>query len=762
MDDVEGRHGAVIGRTVAQSTAWFPERSRPVGAPNVVIVVLDDTGFAQLEPFGSDVETPTISRLAAEGLRYNRFHVTALCSPTRAALLTGRNHHSVGMGFLCDLPTGFPGYTARMPRSAATLARVLRDGGYSTLAVGKWHLTPRNDRTASGPFDTWPLGAGFERHYGFLHGDANHWTPTLVSDNHYVEPPARPEDGYHLSEDLVDSGLRMVRDQHNATPDKPFFLYFAAGAMHAPHHVERQWADRYSGRFDDGWERWRDRAFQRQLAMGVVPPDTRLPERPSWVQAWEDLPGDERRLYSRFQEVFAGFLSHFDAQLGRLVDGLEQLGVLDDTILVVLSDNGASAEGGRVGSVNEHRFGFGVRDELADNLAQLDDLGGWRTYNHYPWGWAWAGNAPYRLWKRYSWLGGSRTPLIVRYPREIADPGSVRSQFCHAIDLYPTLLDVCGVEPPEVVDGVAQQRIDGVSIRSTFADAGAPEVRTTQYFEMMGSRSIYHDGWKATTDHVSEGVLDEELLEGSRDLDHPVWHLFDLSTDFAEATDVAAEHPERLEELVAAWEAEAEANQVFPMASGLIERAFSMEPPLWPTPAHLTLTPGAGAVADEVVPTLGWGCVVEAHVEVPEGGGEGVLCAMGDWSNGWALVVLGGRPAFLLNDVGRGSSIVAADILPAGAHRVGFRLVSDGAGGGVGAVLVDGSPVAAQDMPRGMGASGLQIGGGGLRLGHDAGFPVSDDYWPPFPWTGVLHQVTFDGDAPAVSQPELEAALRRE
>ncbi|HQV59094.1 MAG TPA: sulfatase-like hydrolase/transferase, partial [Ilumatobacteraceae bacterium] len=345
----------------------------------------------------------TIDRLAAEGLRYNRFHVTALCSPSRASLLTGRNHHAVGMGFLVDMPTGFPGYTCRLPRTAAALPRIMTDAGYSTMAVGKWHLTPRNDRSASGPFTTWPLGVGFERFYGFLHGDANHWTPTLMSDNHAIPAPARPEDGYHLTEDLIDQSLRMIVDQHHATPDKPFMLYLAPGAMHAPHHVANEWIERYRGAFDQGWERWRDEVFARQLDNGVVPEGTTLSARPPWIDDWDALPAEQRRLFARFQEVFAGFMSHFDDQLGRLINGLEQLGVLDNTIVMLTSDNGASAEGGRIGSINEHRFGYGYPDLLADNLAAIDELGGFRSYNHYPWGWAWAGNSPFRLWKRYSW-----------------------------------------------------------------------------------------------------------------------------------------------------------------------------------------------------------------------------------------------------------------------------------------------------------------------------------------------------------------------
>ncbi len=763
-DDRNG-HRAVIGRTVADSTPWFPDRPKPQGAPNVVVVLLDDVGFAQLGPFGSDVATPAMDRLAAEGLRYNRFHVTAICSPTRASVLTGRNHHAVGMGWLTDIPLGFPGYSARIPRSAAPLPRVLKDAGYNTMAVGKWHLNPRNDRSAAGPFDTWPLGFGFERYYGFLHGDANHWTPTLVSDNHYIEAPRRPEEGYHLSEDLADQALRMVVDQKHAAPGKPFFLYFASGAMHAPHHVAPEWTEPYRGRFDAGWEQWRDEAFARQLASGVVPEGTTLPDRPPWIEPWSDLSADERRLYSRFQEVFAGFLTHFDAQLGRLLDGLERLGTLDDTIVILASDNGASAEGGRIGSLNEHRFGYGFTDLFEENLAAIDDLGGFKTYNHYPWGWAWAGNAPFRLWKRYTWLGGSRTPLIIRYPREITQGGSVRTQFCHAVDLFPTILDACGVDTPDEVDGVPQQRVDGTSLRSTFTDGDAEEVRTTQYFEMMGSRSIYHRGWKAVTDHVSEGVIDEALfLEGSRDLENPNWSLFHLAEDFSEAHDLAADEPEKLAELEALWWEQAEANHVLPLSSGMQERIMMMEPPVWPVPRRLEILPGFGPIADEVVPSLGGGGLLVAEVDAPEGGGEGVLAAMGDWSNGWALVVLAGRPTFLLNVVSTPFQVAATDPLTAGPHVVGFQFLPDGTGGGTGTVSVDGAEVATGELPSGVGMSGGQIGGGGLRVGHDAGFPVSEDYQPPFPWTGTLHRVVFGADPRTVDQQliDLEDALRRE
>jgi arylsulfatase A-like enzyme len=745
-----------VGRTARDSTPSFQGRPRPAGAPNVLVVLLDDIGFAQLGCFGGEVQTPTIDRLAADGLRYNRFHVTALCSPSRASLLTGRNHHAVGMGFLCDLPTGFPGYTSRIPRSASSVARLLRDAGYSTMAVGKWHLTPRTDRTAAGPFETWPLGLGFERFYGFLHSEANQWTPTLVVDNHFVEPPHRPEEGYHLTEDLIDTSLRMIHDQQHAAPGKPFFMYLAPGVAHAPHQVPTEWSDAYSGCFDHGWEQSREQTFARQVEAGVVPNGTVLPPRPPWIPAWDDLPADQRRLYARFQEVFAGFVTHFDHHLGRLCTGLESLGLLDDTMVIVASDNGASAEGGVVGSANEHRFSFGLPENMADNMARIRDLGGWRSYNHYPWGWAWAGNTPFRLWKRYTWLGGTRTPLVIRFPREIADPGAVRGQFLHIIDLMPTVLDVCGVEPPSVVDGIDQQPIDGVSARRTLADGSSPALRTTQYFEMLGSRAIYHDGWKATTDHVAELVPDEQMLEGSRDFDDDRWSLFRLSDDFSEANDRAAERPDLVTQLTALWEEEAARNDVLPLIDNLEDRRAAAEPALWPPPSHVVFRPGASAIADEAVPLLGQGSLVVADVEVPASESEGVLCAMGDWSNGWALVVLDHRPTFLLNVASDPFRIDGASQLSPGRHRIGFRFTPNSTGGGTGALLVDDCVAGVVTLPDGMRATGLQIGGGGLRLGHDTGFPVSDDYTPPFPWNGVLHAVTFDADAPS---PEFRAVL---
>jgi arylsulfatase A-like enzyme len=733
----------------------------PLNAPNVVMIVLDDLGFAQLGCYGSDIATPAIDRLAAGGLRYNRFHVTALCSPTRAALLTGRNPHAVGMGFLADIPTSFPGYTARIPRSAATLPRLLRDAGWSTLAVGKWHLVPRGERTSAGPFDRWPLGLGFERYYGFLRGDANHWAPELVRDNSYVEPPAGPDAGYHLTEDLADEAIRMVVSQQESAPGKPFFLYFATGAMHAPHHVERSWADAYRGRFDAGWDHWRDEAFARQVATGVVPAGTTLTGRPPWIPAWDDLTAGERRLYTRMHEVYAGFLTHTDAQVGRLVDSLAQLGALDNTLILVLSDNGASAEGGVSGTRNEHRFTHRVRDDLADNLGRLGDWGGTDGYPHYAWGWAWAGNTPLRLWKRYTWLGGTRVPLIAHWPRGITQPGGIRGQFGHAIDVLPTVLEACGLPVPGSPDGSGPTGVHGASMMRSFNDPEAPDPRTTQYFELLGSRSIVADGWKATTDHVSAGVMDEELLlTGSRDFDADRWSLFRLDEDFSEAHDLADQHPDVVANLERQWFAEAGRYDVLPLVDSLLQRAGTIVPPDYPPGRSIALYPGGGPVSDEALPLLFGGGAIIAEVDVPDGQVSGVLFAMGDRNGGLAAYVVDGTLNVAVAAPGGTINVAAGRRLPPGRHEIGCVLRPIPGGVDVEAV-VDELVVAAASGEYALPIT-WQHGGTSLTLGYDRGLPVCDGYVPPFPWTGTLHKVRVDAGrrpppAPDVARTALQA-----
>jgi arylsulfatase A-like enzyme len=752
-----------IGFTPAESTPRFPHDPKPpAGAPNILAIVLDDTGFAHLGSFGSDIDTPHLDRLAGNGARFNRFHVTSLCSPTRAAFFTGRNHHAVGMGFLADIPLAYPGYTSRLPKSAVALPRLLRDAGYSTLAVGKWHLTPRWQRSAAGPFDTWPLGIGFERHYGFLQGDANHWAPNLVCDNHYIEAPRRPEEGYHLSEDLADQAIRMVRDQQQGAPGKPFFMYFALGAMHSPHHVAREWVEPYHGKFDGGWDAWRRDTFARQLEAGIVPPGTVLTERPEWVQGWDALSADERRMHARQQEVFAGFLTHTDAQIGRVLDSLATLGVLHNTLVMVFSDNGASAEGGKEGTVNEHRFTAHVRDSVTENLASYDDWGGFSTYNHYSWAWAWAGNTPHKLWKRYTWLGGTRTPLIVHWPGRVAAPGTIRSQFVHVIDLMPTVLDAIGIAPPDEIDGVRQQVVDGASLRPILDDPASSEVHETQYFEMLGSRSIYHDGWKATTDHISTGVLDEEELAiGSRTFADDRWELFNLDEDFSEAVDRSGDEPDRLRQLTELWSSEADRNQVLPISDGMLDRFGGMIPPTWPAGSSRTFLPGAGPVHDESVPMLWGGFQLTADFESIGAATDGVICALGDWFGGYALYVVDGVANFTFARAADTLHLNGAVALEPGRRSVvvTYRFGGDGEPGQM-ELLVDGAPV--DDLAvHGMLPLALQHGGAGLRIGFDSGFPVSRRYTPPARFSGEVHSVTIETPGAAIvsSADEVRTAL---
>lgn len=750
--------------TMNEATPVPPHDPKPpAGAPNVVVIVLDDTGYAHLGAFGSDIGTPHMDALAAGGAPFNRFHVTSLCSPTRAAFFTGRNHHAVGMGFLADIPLGFPGYHARLPKSAAALPRLLRDAGYSTLAVGKWHLTPRWQRSAAGPFECWPLGVGFERYYGFLQGDTNQWTPNLVCDNHYVEPPRQPEEGYHLSEDLADQAIRMVQDQQQAAPGKPFFLYFALGAMHAPHQVTQEWIDPYRGLFDKGWDAWRAEVFDRQLERGVVPEGTVATPRPDWVQGWDDLSADERRLYARQQEVFAGFLTHTDAQIGRVLSSLERLGLMDNTLVMVFSDNGASAEGGIKGTFNEHRFTDRVHESLDLNLEHYDDWGGFTSYSHYSWAWAWAGNTPHKLWKRYTWLGGTRTPLIVHWVGRVAQPGAVRGQFAHAIDLMPTIMAAASLEIPEQVDGVAQQPVDGVNLLSVLDDPAAPEIHHTQYFEMMGSRSVYHQGWKATTNHISWGVVDEEeLATGSREFGQDRWELFDLTADFSEAVDRADEEPERLESLVDLWTSEAERNSVLPISDQLADRFAGFVPPAWPAGQVQRYRPGGGAIADESLPLLWGGFRMTADVDTGPDAAEGVVFALGDWFGGWALYLVGGRAHFTFARASAALELASPSPVPPGRHALAvFYAPGQGDGPGRMVLLVDDQEV--DEIPvEGHLPLALQHGGAGLRLGRDSGFPVSARYITPAPFSGTVHQLLVE--APGALHPdaadEVRAALR--
>ncbi len=742
---------------VADSTPSFVDYPTPAeGAPNVVMVVLDDVGFAQLGCFGATIETPHIDRVATQGLRYNRFHVTSVCSSTRAALHTGRNHHAVGMGVTEEAALGFPGYTGRIPSSAAMLARVLRDGGYNTMSVGKWHMTPKTDYSAAGPFGSWPLGMGFERFYGFLGAETSQWAPELVRDNTHVDAPRTPEEGYHLTEDLVDEAIRMIQDQQQAEARKPFFLHLAPGAAHAPHQVPPEWIEPYVGAFDDGWEAWRERVFERQVAAGIVPADTVLTERPSWVPEWSSLPAEQRRLFARYMEVFAGFMTHTDHHLGRLFDYLDDRGIADDTMVLVLSDNGASAEGGVTGTLNEAGTWLGMGEGVEAAVERSADIGGHDAYNHYPFGWAWAGNTPLRLWKRYAWLGGVRTPLILSWGGRVRTPGGVREQFAHAVDIYSTVLDAAGIAAPESVDGVTQQPVDGASLLPSIDDPAAAEHRRLQYFEMMGSRGVYHDGWKAVTDHVANQFGEREVLPGSYDFATDRWSLFRLTDDFSEAVDLADQHPDVVRRLEELWWAEAGRNQVLPLFE-FPDSMAHMHPGAYPQPARARYTPGGGPIHDSQLPATIGGFEMRARVVVPDGGAEGILTALGDRHGGWAWYLLEGRPVATVAMFEGPVRLAGTAPLDPGPHDLALRYLP-GAEPRV-ELVVDGAEVDSAPLPGLFFFPNLSTAATGLLVGRDRGLSIGPDYAPPFAFTGELVEVELISGRPE-ALPDADTVLR--
>jgi arylsulfatase A-like enzyme len=719
---------------------WPPEPRPPAGAPNVLLVVLDDVGFAQLGCYGSDIATPHLDRLAAGGLRFANFHTTALCSPTRACVLSGRNHHRVGMGRIIDLAMGFPGYDARMPPSCALLPAMLTPHGYAAWAVGKWHLTPEDESHMAARRDRWPLGRGFERWYGFFPGETHQFVPALVHDSHDVEPPAGIDDGYHLTTDLVDHAACYVEDLRNVDVDKPWFLYLATGACHSPHQAPRQWIERYRGHFDRGWDAWRVDALARQKAEGLLPAHAELSPRPEWVPAWEDLTTTERRVYARYMEAFAGFLAHTDHELGRLFDQLGTMGEMENTITVVLSDNGASSEGGPVGSLNDVRA-WNMLPRTVDEAAErLDEIGGPRVHNNYPWGWTVAGNTPFRRWKRETHEGGVADPLIVHWPRGIAARGEVRRQYVHAIDVLPTLLDVIGVPAPATLGGVAQQPLDGASFAATFADPAAPEHRTTQYYEMFGCRALYHEGWKAVTYH--------EIQSDEPGLERAPWELYDLRADPSECHDLADREPERLAGLVRMWWTEAERNQVLPLDNRPFSELVFGRPPSVAPRARYTYWPGRSPVPEQVaVNVRGRPHTLSAHVTVEPGDGplEGVLAVQGSVLGGWSFHLLGGgRLCYVHNLAGWRLDRVEAAIgpLPAGDHVLAFRFAPARLD-----LLVDGAIVGTGEIRR-TAWSRLSLTGAGLTAGWAPDLsPADGDYRGRFPFTGTLHRVEVEIEA---------------
>lgn len=739
--------------STAFDTHLVPYPAAPKDAPNIVVIVMDDVGFGQLGCFGSPLSTPHIDALAAGGLRFNRFHVTSICSSTRAALLTGRNHHAVGVGATQETSFALAGYNGRLPRSAATLARILRGNGYNTFAVGKWHLTPQAEYSAAGPFDRWPLGLGFERYYGFLGAETNHWHPELVRDNSPIRPPERTSVGepYHLTEDLVDQAISMITSQKQAAPDKPFLLWFATGAAHAPHHVGPTWIEAYRGRFDAGWEELRNATFARQREMGIVPAGTDLTPRPDWVPEWSTLSDGERRLYARYMEVFAGFLTHTDAQIGRLLATLDGLDIAENTLVMLMSDNGTSSEGGPTGTLNEAASWLGDFPSLDEALERIDEIGGPLHTNHYPWGWAWAGNSPFQLWKRYSWLGGVRAPLIVRHPRALTEHGAVRQHFMHAVDIAPSILGMLGLAMPTDVDGFSQQRVDGVDGHQAFLDGSAPEFRTTQYFEMHGSRSIYHQGWKATTNFVSPLFDERSHISGSHGYDQDRWTLVHLDQDFSECHDLAASEPDRLRRMEELWEAEAHANNVFPLFDPT--RNYPAHPGEFPLPRRATYRPANEPIAASRIPSMFAGFSVSARLIDGEES-SGVIAALGDHQGGWVLRMDRGRAIFEAIQGHHHVRLEAPAALAPGERRVEVRKSADHV-----SLVVDEEPCATGSFSGLFLFPGVTTAAGGLWIGRHPGLEVGPGYRAPAVFDGTLHDVTIVNGTPD-SSLSLAATMR--
>jgi arylsulfatase len=718
-----------IGRTHRESAPWYePARRARPDSPNVIYVVLDDVGYADLGCYGSEIETPVMDSLAASGLRYANFHTTTLCSPTRACLLTGRNHHSVGMRYLANVDMGWPNGRGAISPKAATVAEMLKTAGYATFAVGKWHVAPTEESSAAGPFDQWPLARGFDRFYGFMNGSTDQFYPELVEDNHRIRPPRTPEEGYHLSADLADQAIDMLSNQTSLTPDTPFFLYLCFGAGHFPHQAPPEMLAKYRGRYDEGWDVVRTRRLARQKAMGLVPADVVLPPPNPGVARWDDVDADQKLVATRLQESYAAFLDYTDSQLGRVLDFLRAAGRLDDTLIVLISDNGASIDCGPDGTVNVLRWFNGLPDTTAVNLAELDNIGGPASNQNYPWGWAQASNTPLKLYKSYTHGGGVRDPLIISWPRRIRDGGTIRHQFHHVTDLTPTVLDLAGVAAPEVHRGIPQIPIEGVSLAYTFDAPTAPTRKASQYFEMYGHRGIWHDGWKAVTNHARGGDFEAER-----------WELYHLDDDFNELNDLAAVHPEKLQEMKERWWSEAGRYGVLPLDDRDVLFKAKPKPTAIRAGRRFTFHPGIAAIPAEAAP-MTQDVSHRIEVDLVRGPGEdGILVAFGNIHGGYALFVQDDRLVYAYNYCGALTHLVAPEPLPAGAATVGFDFVKTGTRCGVGRLLVDGSEVARLDFAATLNRLSLAP----LEIGRSGLPPVSPRYRGDFPFAGRLNQVRF-------------------
>jgi arylsulfatase A-like enzyme len=733
-----------IGKTYKESeAAWQNPPAAPEGAPNVIIILLDDVGFGQVSTFGGLIPTPNLDKLASQGLKYNRFHTTAICGPTRAALLTGRNHHEAGNGFLMEWATGFPNYSTMIPKSTATAGEVLRDNGYATWWFGKNHNTPDWETTVAGPFDRWPTGMGFDYFYGFNAGETHQYYPVLFENTIAVEPSKSPEEGYHFMTDMTDKAIARMKSGKSIAPGKPFFMYFAPGAMHAPHHVTAEWREKFKGKFDMGWEKCRETIYKNQLAKGVIPQGTKLTPRPDWVPEWETIEAEKKKLYAALMENFAGYFAFTDHEVGRLLDAVKELPDADNTLIIyIVGDNGASAEGGPDGTLNEIKNLNGIPTDIKDTLAKLDKLGGPETEPHYPIGWAWAGNTPFQWTKQVaSHLGGSRNPMVVSWPAKIKHDDNPRDAFLHVVDVLPTILEAAKVPMPDTVNGIEQKPLSGKSFLASFTDPKF-KGRAEQYFEILSNRSIYVDGWKANAQHTRPWRQD--LAPGNWENDK--WELYNLDKDFSEADDLAQKMPDKLKELTARFDAAAQKHEVYPLDDRGAARLAIPKPSVpgtLPGAKTFTFYPGATRIAENAAPPMknrSW--TLTARVQSEGEKTEGVILGFGGVAAGLTLYLDKGVPVFDYNVFEKHTVVKGKAPIAAGEAtvEVDFNYQGEKVGGpAVVTLKVDGKSVAEAKMAATVaGRFGIDTFG----IGEDSGQPVTDAYKSPFKFNGEIEKVT--------------------
>jgi arylsulfatase len=751
----------------------FLDTKAPKDAPNVLVILYDDTGCAAWSPYGGRINMPTLDRLAQNGLTYSQWHTTSVCSPTRSCFLTGRNHHQNGCGSIAESAIGFPGYSGHIPPENGTIATVLRDAGWSTFWVGKNHNVPVDAFDLGGSKKRWPLGLGYDRFYGFIGGETNQWYPELIEDNHFVEQPYQPEEGYHFSKDIADKAISFIRDSKQSRPDKPWYLWYCPGANHAPHHAPQDYIDKYKGKFDDGYEAYREWVLIRMIARGILPENTELtPINPmregtyvegDSVRPWDSLSADEKKLFSRMAEVYAAYSEYTDVEVGRLIDYLEESGQLDNTLIFYCADNGASGEGSPNGSVNENRFFNSFPDDIESNMAMIDKLGSPDTYNHYPTGWAAAFSTPYRMFKRYSqYAGGTADPLVIHWPKGIKAKGEVRHQYHHCTDIVPTILECCGVKMPEIVDGVKQTPLAGVSMRYSFDDANAPTRKETQYYEMLSTRGLWSKGWKVSAEHGP--FLDKGQFDKDR------WQLFHTDVDRSEAKDLADEHPEKVKELADLWLAEAKKYGVLPLNDLNFVAFRELEYKVTaPAGGRYVYYPGTTEVPEaSAARTLGASFKILAEVELTSDS-QGVLFAQGSRFGGYTMFVKSGQLCFIYNFLGiPPEQRLTCPAPKSGKHVVGVEFVKQSIGSnhealGKMTLHLDDKAVASRDFRTQTGHYALC--GEGLCIGYDGGDAVSGEYQPKFPFSGGrILKVVYDiaDDVYVDVERELAAVMARD